>query len=103
MAGLRLPFGDREMRVPVFWVDPEEVPVTFLVAKDGATGLAAPDYVSETLHSVEQGDLDLRDAWDHLLIKTPSLPYPKPCQVRHELSGDFRFLVDGQTVFRVTP
>lgn len=63
------------------WVDPEEVPVVFLVVKEGALALAHPDYVSETLHSVHNGDLDREDAWDHLLIKTPEMDFPVTCHV----------------------
>jgi hypothetical protein len=102
MAGIRV--TERDGRVvlhPTLWVDPEEVPTLFLVVKGDATALAHPDYVGETLYSVDRGDLDLRDAWDHLLIKTPAMDYPRPCEVRIRSTGT-AFVVNGQTVHVIT-
>lgn len=102
MAGIRMIERDgRAVLHPTVWVDPEEVPTVFLVVKDGATALAHPDYVGETLYSVNQGDLDLRDAWDHLLIKGPAMDYPQPCEVRIRPTG-VAFVVNGQTVHVIT-
>lgn len=96
-----MPFGDREMRVPTFCVDPEEHPVVFLVVKQGAVGLASVDYVAEELHSVREGDLALKDAWDRLLIKTPEMTHPQPCELLADTLDMVAFLVDGETVFRM--
>lgn len=99
MAGIR---DSRGVLHSVVWVDPEEVPTLFLVVKDGATALAHPDYVSETLYSVNQGDLDLRDAWDHLLIKTPDMGYPKPCEVVASTLDSALIMVDGVSLYRIS-
>ncbi|MFE0472651.1 hypothetical protein ACFW2V_13650 [Streptomyces sp. NPDC058947] len=102
MAGIRIIERDgKAITHPTIWVDPEEVPTLFLVVKDGATALAHPDYIGETLHSVNQGDLDLRDAWDHLLVKTKDMEYPRLCEVRVRAIGA-AFVVNGQTVHVIT-
>lgn len=102
MAGIRI-IGrdDKAVLHPTVWVDPEEVPTLFLVVKDGATALAHPDYVGETLHSVNQGDLDIRDAWDHLLIKTPAMDYPQPCDIVASTLDSVLVMVNGETVYRL--
>lgn len=83
MAGIRVMSGNDEPRLhPVLWADPEEVPVVFVVVKDGATALAHPDYIDHTLFDVDRGDLHLSDAWDFLMVKTPKMPHPQICRVR---------------------
>ena len=83
MAGIRILGRDGEIRShSVIWTSPEEVPVVFVIVKEGATALAHPDYVGFTLYDIEQGDLTIEEAWDELLIKTPTLPYPQKCSVR---------------------
>lgn len=102
MAGIRVIGRDgKVVSHQALWVDPEEVPTLFLVVKDGATALAHPDYVGETLHSVNQGDLDLRDAWDHLLIKTPTMSYPQPCEIVASTLDSVLVLVSGESVYRL--
>lgn len=105
MAGIRMIERDGTTVLhPTVWVDPEEVPILFLVVKDGATALAHPDYVGETLYSVGQGDLDLQDAWDYLLIKTRAMNYPQPCEVvSSTVDNDtpVHFKVNGQVVHRM--
>jgi hypothetical protein len=87
---------------PTLWVDPDEVPVLFLAVKDGAVALAHPDYIDETLHSVMQGDLALRDAWDHLLVKTSAMPYPQPCEVMADTLDTVAVWVNGEMVYRAS-
>lgn len=103
MSGFRLPhMGERTVLTPTFWVDPEEMPVFFVVVKDGATALATPDYIADTLAEVDDGGLHLEEAWDHLMIKAPNLPYPQPCEIRYDGRGGFGFTVNGQTVLART-
>jgi hypothetical protein len=103
MAGIPLieQTGKKVHRLTI-WVDPEEVPTIFLVVKDGVTALAHPDYISDTLHTVHQGDLTLEEAWDHLLIKTPEMAYPKPCEVVASTLDSVLVMADGKSVYRLT-
>ncbi|MCP9209580.1 hypothetical protein [Streptomyces cucumeris] len=99
MSGIRLMAGgSRNVLVPVVWVDSSEVPVIFLVVRGDFTGLAHPDHIEEVLHSVSQGELTLGDAWDKLLIKTPEMAHPKPCEIA-EVLGAVTVLVDGDPVY----
>lgn len=103
MAGIRVIERDgKAVLHQTVWVDPDEVPTFFLVVKDGATALAHPDYVGETLHSVNEGDLDLRDAWDKLLIMTPAMEYPQPCEILADTLDTITVLVNGESVYRLT-
>lgn len=82
MAGIRIIHRDgTPVLHSTIWVDPKEVPVVFLVLKDGAMALAHPDYIGETLYSVNNGDLTPEEAWDHLMIKMPDMDYPVSCHV----------------------
>jgi hypothetical protein len=83
MAGIRIleRNGDIVSHSSI-WAGPEEVPVVFVIVKDGATALAHPDYVGGILYDIDQGDITIEQAWDVLLIKTPKLAYPQRCTVR---------------------
>ncbi len=83
MAGIRIleRSGDIVSH-SALWAGPEEVPVVFIVVKEGATALAHPDYVGSTFYDIDHGDLDLSQAWDFLMVKTPTMPYPEICRVR---------------------
>jgi len=83
MAGIRILERSGDI-VPhsAIWSGPEEVPVVFIIVKDGATALAHPDYVGGVLYDVEQGDYTIDVAWDFLMVKTPKMPYPEICRVR---------------------
>ncbi len=84
MTGIRI-LGrndDTVVNYPAVWVDPEENPVSFIVVKDGATGIATTDYISGELYDVATGDLSLADAWDILMVKTKKNAHPEVCRVR---------------------
>lgn len=101
MAGIRIVERDgTPVLHQTIWVDPDEVPVLFLVVKDGATALAHPDYIGETLYSIQQGDLAPEDAWDELLIKSPEMAYPKPCEILTETLDTITILVDREAVYK---
>lgn len=104
MAGFRIIERDREVLVPVFNVNPEEVPTYFLTVVNGASALVHPEHIGYLLDEVARGDLDLRDAWDHLLVKTPGMDYPQPCEVvTSTVDGEtpIHFKVNGQVVYRM--
>lgn len=69
------------------WAGGDEVPVVFIVVKDGATAIAHPDYIANLLHEVSVGGVELDNAFDFLMIKTPDLWCPKLCQVRMITGG----------------
>lgn len=103
MAGIRIMHRDgTAVSHPNIWVDPDEVPVVFIMVKDGATALAHPEYISDLLYQIDQGDLESALAWDHLLVKTPSMPYPERCRVRMltGTDGSAEILVANKIVFR---
>lgn len=84
------------------WAGPEEVPVVFIVVKDGATALAHPGYIDGTLYDIDHGDLHLAEAWDYLLIKTPDQKVPQPCTVRllTGTGGGAEILIGKKVVYR---
>lgn len=88
---------------PAVWAGADEIPVVFLVIKEGSVGLADPDYVESELYDIEQGDITLADAWDFLLVKTPTLPYPQICRVRRlpGTGGGAEILVGDLIVHRI--
>ncbi len=88
----------------VVWSDPAEVPEVFIVVKDGATALAASDYIAGVLYDIAQGHLDPGEAWDFLLVKTPSMPHPQICRVRTipGTNGAAEILVGNHTVHRIS-
>jgi len=104
MAGIRIleRNGDIVSHSSV-WAGPEEVPVVFVIVKDGATALAHPDYVGGTIYDIEQGDLTIEQAWDALLIKTPKLGYPQRCTVRRldGTGGGAEILIGKRVVHRI--
>lgn len=104
MAGIRIleRSGDIVSHSSV-WAGPEEVPVVFVIVKDGATALAHPDYVGSTLYDIEQGDLTIGEAWDFLMVKTPSLPHPQVCRVRRLIGtgGGAEIIVGDLVVHRI--
>lgn len=85
------------------WAGPEEVPVVFIVVKDGATALAHPDYIGGIVYDVEQGDLPIENAWDVLMVKTPKMAHPKVCKVRTlpGTGGGAEILVGRSIVHRI--
>lgn len=83
MAGIRITAGDDVTRsYPAVWVDPDDNPVSFIIVKDGATGIATTDYIAGELFDVASGDLSLADAWDILMVKTKKNAHPEVCRVR---------------------
>lgn len=83
MAGIRIIDRDgTSILHQALWAGPEEVPEVFVVVKDGATALAHPDYIAGILYDLDHGALSMADAWDFLLVKTPTMPYPQICRVR---------------------
>lgn len=83
MAGIRIIDRDgTSVMHSTVWTDPAEVPVVFIIVKDGATAIAHPDYVGGVLYDVDQGDLTLGEAWDVLMVKTPGDSHPEVCRVR---------------------
>lgn len=105
MAGIRIMDQDGKA-VPHqnIWVDPNEVPVIFILVKDGATALAHPEYIADLLHQMDVGDLEPRLAWDHLLVKTPGMAYPELCRVRRITGsgGAAEIIVDKKIVYKIT-
>jgi hypothetical protein len=104
MAGIRIleRSGDIVSHSAV-WAGPEEVPVVFVIVKDGAMALAHPDYVGSTLYDIEQGDLSIEEAWDFIQVKTPKMPFPQHCHVRRltGTGGGAEIVVKGQVVHRI--
>lgn len=83
MAGIRIiESSGKTMLYPALWAGGDEVPVVFIVVKDGATALAHPDYISDILYEIDHGALPMEDAWDALMVKTPTMPYPEVCRMR---------------------
>lgn len=82
MTGIKITSRDVTVSHPILWADPEELPVTFVLVKEGAVGLASPDYVAGELYDIATGDLALADAWDFLMVKTPKNSHPEICRVR---------------------
>lgn len=83
MAGIRVIERDgTSVLHQTLWADPEEVPVVFVAVKDGATALVHPDWVDGTLYDIDHGGITLDEAWDFLMVKTPSMPHPETCRVR---------------------
>lgn len=104
MAGIRIleRSGDIVSHSSV-WAGPDEVPVVFIIVKDGATALAHPDYVGGVLYDVDQGDLTLGEAWDVLMVKTPGDSHPEVCRVRMltGTGGGAEILVGRSVVHRI--
>ena len=67
--------------IRVTWSDPEVSPVVFVIVKDGAVGLASPDYIANLVTDIHSGALFTSDAWDHLMILTPDTEFPVGCHV----------------------
>lgn len=103
MAGIKIleRSGDIVMH-SALWADPEEVPVVFIVVKDGATALVHPQWVDGTLFDIDHGDVSLDQAWDFLMVKTPTMPHPQICRVRMltGTGGGAEILVGSQIVYR---
>lgn len=101
MAGIRITAGDSVAVHSVVWVDPQEVPVSYIVVKDGAVGIATPDYIAGELYDVATGDLALADAWDVLMVKTAKNAQPEVCRVRMVgTGGGAEILVGSHIVHR---
>lgn len=82
MSGIRLMERDGTATLhPVIRIDPEEVPVFFLVRSQEVWGVAHPDYVMGELWSVQHEGRDMADAWDRLMIQTPEMELPAVCFV----------------------
>lgn len=104
MAGIRIIERDgTSVLHPTVWVDPDEVPVVFVIVKSGAIALAHPDYVGSTLYDIERGDLAIEEAWDSIQVKTPKMPFPQHCHVRRltGTGGGAEIIVKGQVVHRI--
>lgn len=85
----------------VVWTDPGELPVVFIVVKEGSTALATPDYIAGELYDVAAGDLTLGEAWDVLMVKVPQSSHPEICRVRMVGSnGGAEILVGSHIVHR---
>jgi hypothetical protein len=82
MAGIRVTSGDNSTIHSVVWVNPDEVPVSFIVVKYGAMGIATPDYIAEELYDIATGDRTLGESWDALMVKVPQSSHPEICRVR---------------------
>lgn len=83
MAGIRILERDGEIRLhPTVGSSQEDVPVVFIVVKDGGTALAHPDWVDSRLYDIDCCGVPLEDTWDVLMVKTPTMPYPEVCRVR---------------------
>lgn len=95
--------GNATVSLPAVWAGADEVPVVFLVVKEGSVALADPDYVESELYDIEQGDITLADAWDFLMVKTPKLPHPQICRVRRlpGTGGGAEIIVDSVIVHRI--
>lgn len=104
MAGIRIIERDgRSVLHSTVWTDPEEVPVVFILVKEGATALAHPDYIADVLYSIDRGDLTIGEAWDVLLVKTPQDSHPEVCRVRllTGTGGGAEILVGKHVVHRI--
>lgn len=104
MAGIRIIERDgTSVLHPTVWVDPEEVPVVFVIVKAGAMAVAHPDYIGSTLYDIEQGDIESREAWDFIMVKTPKMPFPQHCHLRRltGTGGGAEIHVKGQIVYRI--
>lgn len=104
MAGIRITDRDgTNVLHPTVWVDPDEVPVIFVIVKSGAMALAHPDYIGSTLYDIEQGDLRIEEAWDFIQVKTEKMPFPQHCHVRRltGTGGGAEIVVKGQVVHRI--
>jgi hypothetical protein len=89
MAGFRIIHRDgTHVLHPTIWVDPVEVPVSFILVKDGTLALAHPDYIADLLQQMDSGDLDPALAWDDLMVFDQNMPYPQKCRVRRLLGTD---------------
>ena len=83
MPGIQIP--DRNgvtMNHSVVWTDPGELPVIFIIVKDGSTALATPDYIAGELYEVAAGDRTLSESWDVLMVKTAQSSHPEICRIR---------------------
>jgi hypothetical protein len=104
MAGIRIleRSGDIVSHSAV-WAGPEEVPVIFVIVKDGATALAHPDYVGSIIYDVDQGDITIEQAWDVLMVKTPKMAHPQVCRVRTLMGtgGGAEILIGKRVVHRI--
>lgn len=85
------------------WAGSEEVPVVFIVVKDGATAIAHPDYIGDILYEVDQGDLTIGEAWDVLMVKTPQSSHPEICRVRMltGTGGGAEILIGRSVVYKI--
>lgn len=104
MAGIRILERDgANVLHPTVWVDPDEVPVIFVIVKSGAMALAHPDYIGSTLYDIEQGDITIEQAWDFIQVKTPKMQFPQHCHVRRLIGtgGGAEIVVKGQVVHRI--
>lgn len=104
MAGIRILERSGDI-VPhsAVWAGPDEVPVVFIVVKDGATAIAHPDYIGGILYDVDQGDITIAEAWDFLMVKTPKMSHPQICRVRRltGTGGGAEIIVGNRIVHRI--
>lgn len=104
MAGIRMTEqSGRTVLHQNIWVDPDEVPVIFIMVKDGAVALAHPEYIADLLLQVDNGDLEPHLAWSFLMVKTPRMAVPQPCLVRRlaNTGGAAEIVVDGKIVHKI--
>lgn len=105
MAGIRMiEQSGKAILHQNIWVDPEEVPVIFIMVKDGAVALAHPEYIGDLLLQMDNGDLEPRLAWDFLMVKTPKMAHPEPCLIRRlaNTGGAAEIVVNNRIVHRIT-
>jgi hypothetical protein len=103
MAGIRIIDRDgTHVLHQAIWIDPVEVPVSFLLVKDGVLALAHPDYIADLLQQMDSGDLDPDLAWDDLMVFAPHLPYPQKCRVRRltGTNGAAEILIGNKIIHR---
>ena len=104
MAGINIRERDGIVTAhPAIGTDPDEVPVVFIVVKDGGTALAHPDYIAGELYEVAVGDRTLADIWDFLMVKTPKMRHPEICRMRMITGGEpgaAEVLIDRRIVHR---
>lgn len=104
MAGIRVLERNGDIvSHPAIWAGPEEVPVVFILVKNGATAIAHPDYIGDVLYDVDQGDITLSEAWDVLMVKVPQSSHPELCRVRllTGTGGGAEILVGRSVVHRI--
>jgi hypothetical protein len=102
MAGIPLLITDRVVQYPAVWAEAEEVPTIFVaVRSDGSVGLVHPEFVADSLSQVLNGDTNDKP-WEHLLVKTPDMDYPMPCELMSPTLDTVNVFVGAKQVARLT-